>query len=139
MEVGARDVRGLPVLAQPAPRQSYAPMASKPAPSSHEPSSETQGQSLGSGEKAGRKFSSTGKRAPGYLLSRNCFQKFKQMLVPPRQSNQTPVTLIYQWKNKGGRGGEKRMIQRLNEESGHQENVVMSTWKSCKQGWLRLS
>ena len=37
MEVGARDVQGLPPLAQPAPRQSYAPMAGKPAPSSHEP------------------------------------------------------------------------------------------------------
>ena len=34
-------------------------------------SSETQGQSVGSGEKAGRKFSSTGKRAPGYRLSPN--------------------------------------------------------------------
>ena len=38
------------------------------------PSSETQGQSVGSGEKAGRKFSSTGKRAPGYRLSPNYFQ-----------------------------------------------------------------
>ena len=34
------------------------------------PSPETQGQSDGSGEKAGRKFSSTGERAPGYRLSR---------------------------------------------------------------------
>ena len=33
----------------------------------------------------------------------------------------------------------KRMIQRLNEESGRQENVVLSTWRWCKQGWLRLS
>ena len=31
-------------------------------------SSETQGQSVGSGERAGRKFSSTGERAPGYRL-----------------------------------------------------------------------
>ena len=37
VEVGARDVKGLPSLAQPAPRQSYAPMAGKPTPSSHEP------------------------------------------------------------------------------------------------------
>ena len=37
MEVGARDVQWFPPLAQPAPRQSYAPMAGKPAPSSHEP------------------------------------------------------------------------------------------------------
>ena len=45
-------------------------------------SSETQGQSVGSGEKAGRKFSSTGERAPGYRLSPNYFQKFKQMPAP---------------------------------------------------------
>ena len=44
-------------------------------------SSETQGQSVGSGEKAERRFSSTGKRAPGYRLSPNYFQKFKQ--IPP--------------------------------------------------------
>ena len=35
MEVGARDVQGLPLFAQLAPRQSYASMAGKPAPSSH--------------------------------------------------------------------------------------------------------
>ena len=35
-----------------------------------------------SGEKAGRKFSSTGKRAPGYQLSLNYFQKFKQIPAP---------------------------------------------------------
>ena len=35
MEMGARDVQGLPLLAQLAPRQSYAFMAGKPAPSSH--------------------------------------------------------------------------------------------------------
>ena len=49
---------------------------------------------------------------------------------PPRQRNQAPVTMIYQWKNKGGRDGGKRMIQRLNdEESGRQENAVLSTWR----------
>ena len=37
-------------------------------------SSETQGQLSGSGEKAGRKFSSKGKRAPGYRLSPRYFQ-----------------------------------------------------------------
>ena len=85
MEVGAQDIQGLPLLAQPAPRQSYVSMAGKPMPSSHE---------------------------------------------PPRQWNQAPVTLIYQWKNKGGRGiGGKRMIVRLNKESGRQENVVLSTWR----------
>ena len=76
--------QGLPPLAQPALRQSYAPIAGKPAPSSHE---------------------------------------------PPRQWNQAPVTLIYQWKNKGGWDGGKRMIQRLNEENGHQENTVLNTWR----------
>ena len=81
MEVGARDVQGLP---QPAPRQSYTPMAGKPAPSNHEP--------------------------PRQLL------------------NQAPVTLIYRGKNKVGDGG-KGMIQRLNEESGCQENIVLSTWR----------
>ena len=45
-------------------------------------SSETQGQSVGSGEKVGRKFSSTCKGAPGYRLSPNYFQKFKQMPAP---------------------------------------------------------
>ena len=49
-------------------------------------------------------------------------------LEPPRQWNQAPVTMIYQWKNKGGRDGGKRMIQRLNEESGRQENAALSTW-----------
>ena len=45
-------------------------------------SSETQGQSVRSGEKAWRKFSSTGERAPGYRLSPSYFQKFKRILVP---------------------------------------------------------
>ena len=44
--------------------------------------SETQGQSVGSREKAGRKFSSTGERAPVYRLSPNYFQKFKGMPAP---------------------------------------------------------
>ena len=43
---------------------------------------ETQGQSVGSGERARRKFSSTGERAPGYRLSPNYFQKFKPMPAP---------------------------------------------------------
>ena len=45
-------------------------------------SSKTQGQSVGSGKKAGRKFSSKGGRAPGYRLSPNYFQKFKRMPAP---------------------------------------------------------
>ena len=59
VEVGAQDVHGHPLLAQPAPRQGYAPMAGKPSPSSHE---------------------------------------------SPHQWSQAPVTLIYQWKNKGWEG-----------------------------------
>ena len=47
-----------------------------------QPSSETQGQSVGSGERAWRKFSSTGETAPGYWLSPNYFQKFKRMQAP---------------------------------------------------------
>ena len=43
---------------------------------------ETQGQSVGSGEKAGRKFSSMGEWAPGYRLLPNYFQKFKRMPAP---------------------------------------------------------
>ena len=45
-------------------------------------SSETQGQSVGSGENTGRKFSSTGERTPGYRLSPNYFQKFKRIPAP---------------------------------------------------------
>ena len=37
VEVGARDVQGLPLLAHPTPRQSYAPIAIEPVPSSYEP------------------------------------------------------------------------------------------------------
>ena len=37
MEVGARDVQGLPLLVQPALIESHTPMAEKPMPSSHEP------------------------------------------------------------------------------------------------------
>ena len=48
----------------------------------HTPSSETQGQSVGSGKKAGRKFSSKGGRAPGYWLSPNYFKKFKRIPAP---------------------------------------------------------
>ena len=40
-------------------------------------SSETQGHSVGLAEKAGRKISSTGERAPGYRLSPNYFQKIQ--------------------------------------------------------------
>ena len=43
----------------------------------HSSSSETQGQSVGPGEKARGKFSSTGGRAPGYRLSPDHFQTVK--------------------------------------------------------------
>ena len=46
------------------------------------PSSETQGQAVEPGEKARRKFSSTGGRAPGYRLSQDYFQTVKRMLAP---------------------------------------------------------
>ena len=45
-------------------------------------SSETQGQSVGSGERARRKFLSTGERAPGYRLPPSYFQKFKRIPTP---------------------------------------------------------
>ena len=48
----------------------------------HWSSSETQGQSVRLGERARRKFSSMGERAPGYRLSPNYFQKFKRMPAP---------------------------------------------------------
>ena len=46
------------------------------------PSSETQGQAVEPGEKARRKFSTTGGRAPGYRLSQDHFQTVKRMLAP---------------------------------------------------------
>ena len=45
-------------------------------------SSETQGRSVGPGEKAQQKFSSTGGKTPGYQLSPDHFQTVKRMLVP---------------------------------------------------------
>ena len=45
------------------------------------PSSETQGQSVGPGEKAWRKFSIMGRRAPGYRLSPDHFQTVERMLA----------------------------------------------------------
>ena len=54
-------------------------------------SSETQGQSVGSGERARRKFSSTGERAPGYRLSPSYFQKFKRMPTPDWAQKMCPI------------------------------------------------
>ena len=71
-------------------------------------SSETQGQSVGSGESARRKFSSTGERAPGYRLSPNYFQKFKPMPAPgwaqkvlciivPNRRTVPPLFPLFSW------------------------------------------
>jgi len=63
-------------------------------------SSETQGQSVGSvgsvgsGEKAGRKFSSTGERVPGYRLSKIYFQKFKRMPAPDWAQNMLCIIVL---------------------------------------------
>ena len=43
---------------------------------------ETQGQSVGSRQKVGQSFSSTGERAPGYWISPSYFQTFKWMPAP---------------------------------------------------------
>ena len=45
-------------------------------------SSESKGQSVRSGGKAGQKFSSKDGIAPGYRLSPDHFQKIKRMLAP---------------------------------------------------------
>ena len=45
-------------------------------------SSETQGRSVGPGEKARRKFSSTDGNAPGYRLSPDYFQTVKRLVAP---------------------------------------------------------
>ena len=46
------------------------------------PGSETQRRSVGPGEKARRKFSSTGGKAPVYRLSPDHFQTVKRILAP---------------------------------------------------------
>ena len=58
--------------------------ATKPPshPATQPPSSQTQGQSVGSGKKAGQTFSSKCGRAPWYRLSPNYFQKFKRIPAP---------------------------------------------------------
>ena len=64
------------------PREKKASEASFIDEVARSPSSETQGQSVGSGEKARRKFSTVDERAPGYRLSQNYFQKFKRTPAP---------------------------------------------------------
>ena len=58
---------------------------------------------------------------------------------PHANGTSAPVTQINSGRIKEGRDEGKRMIQRLNEENGRQENTVLSTWRWCKQGWPRLS
>ena len=60
-------------------------------------SSETQGQSVGSGEKARRKFSSKGGRAPGYRLSPDHFQKFKPMPAPDWAQKMLCIIVPNRW------------------------------------------
>ena len=60
-------------------------------------SSETQGQSVGSGEKAWGKFSTTRKRAPGYRLSPNFFQKFKRMPAPDWAQKKLCIIVPNRW------------------------------------------
>ena len=52
---------------------------------------ETQGQSVGSGEKAGRTFSSMGEWAPGYRLFPIYFPKFKRMPAPNWAQKIVPI------------------------------------------------
>ena len=83
------------------------------------PSSETQGQSVGSGEKAGGKFSSTGERAPGYRLSLNYFQKFKQMPAPDWAKKKCFLLLCPI--------GEHELTKRTQEIRGYTTTIVAIT------------
>ena len=73
-------------------------------------------------------------------------------VMPPWLANPCPPAMsphangtrhLSHWFNsgriKGGRDGGKRMIQRLNEENGRQENDVRSTRRWCKHGRPSLS
>ena len=50
-----------------------------------------------SGEKAGRKFSRTGERAPGYRLSPDHFQKFKRMPAPDWAQKMLCIIVPNRW------------------------------------------
>ena len=58
---------------------------------------ETQGQSVGSGEKAGRTFSSMGEWAPGYRLFPNYFPKFKRMPAPNWAQKMLCIIVPIRW------------------------------------------
>ena len=60
-------------------------------------SSETQGRSVGPGEKARRKFSSTGGKAPGYRLSPDHFQTVKRMLAPDWAQKMLCIIVPNRW------------------------------------------
>ena len=49
------------------------------------------------GERARRKFSSTGERAPGYRLSPNYFQKFKRMPAPDWAQKMLCIIVPNRW------------------------------------------
>ena len=136
MEVGAQDIQGLPLSAQPAPRQSYVSMAGKPMSSSHEPPCQWNQAPVTLiyqwKNKGGAGFANT-PNLPYFM------PKFTPKFV--KQKSQW-LHLPIKFANPGGGGGRdggKRMILRLNKESGCQENVVLSTWRWCKQGCPRLS
>ena len=92
----------------------------------------------------------SGGGCPGFLL---WYSQSLERVTPPWLANPRPPAMsphangtrhLSHWSisgkiKEGGRDGRKRMIQRLNEESGRQENVVLSTWRRCKQGWPLLS
>ena len=61
------------------------------------PSSETQGQSVGSRKKAGRKFSSKCRRAPGYRILPNYFQKFKRIPAPDWAQKMLCIIVPNRW------------------------------------------
>ena len=60
-------------------------------------SSETQGQSVEPREKAPRKFSSTGGRAPGYRLSSDHFQMVMQMLASDWAQKKLWIIVLNRW------------------------------------------
>ena len=146
MEVGVQDVQGFTLLSQPAPKQSYAPMARKPTPSSHEPPCQWNQVPVTliyqwkneRGRDGGKRMIQRLNIPPTLLAQIMKKQRFAQK---PRvaKDNKDRKLLDRTAKNSENQSHVNRMIQRLNKESGCQENVVLSTWRWCKQGWLSLS
>ena len=125
MEVGAQDIQGLPLLAQPAPRQSYVSMAGKSMPSSHEPPHQWNQAPVT------LIYLWKNKGGAGFANTPNLVYFTPKLHSKTCEAEVTVTPLINKickpWG--GGRDGGKRMILRLNKESGHQENVVLSTWR----------